>query len=1136
MSQTPPAAVAISGPIGSGKTTITRLLAEWLGWPSAAYGDIVRDVAAARGLPCDRGHLQETGAELIAGGWDQFTKLVLDRVRWAPGQPVIIDGVRHLGAIASLRRLTAPLLLLVAYLEIPPRAGLSRAHQRDEIPPGLAGPCVSHPVERELPAVRAIASIVLPSTVTVPAEIAERIIRHLADEYSPRQFLALSARYPASILVFVTPQDASGEHDYLAREAKARVEIDRQLRDAGWVVQSQDELNLSAGTGVAVREFTLEKPHGRVDYLLFLNRQAAGVIEAKPGGETLVEVERQSGKYIEGLPDSMKPNVYPLPFIYESTGAETRFTNGYDPEARSRGVFTFHRPETLIEWSRQIADDADLPTFRARLKVMPPLDERGLWGKQAEAIRNLELSLAQDRPRSLIQMATGSGKTFTAANLCYRLIKHADAKRILFLVDRSNLGKQAKLEFDKFTIPETQRKFPAEYNVQHLTHNAVDTTSRVCISTVQRIFSILKGEAELDAEIDEQSAYELHPAAPVEVGYNPALPPDAFDVIIIDECHRSIYGLWRQVLEYFDAHLIGLTATPTKQTFGFFRQNLVMEYSHEMAVADGVNVDFTVYKIETAITKAGSTIETGDFAGFRDRQTRKVRWEAVDEPVAYSAAQLDRAVVAQDQIRTVVQVFRDKLFTEMFPGRSTVPKTLIFAKDDSHADDIVQVVREVFGKGNQFATKITYRTHDGKPDDLLQAFRNSMYPRIVVTVDMIATGTDVKPLECLMFMRGVKSRTYFEQMLGRGVRVIDDTEFQSVTDDARHKDRFVVVDAVWITDTPLIETVQPLERMPTKSLKDLFKAVAFGSKDPQVASSLAGRLARLDKRLTKDDRTMLTDLAGGTDLGAITRGIVNALDPDQQAIATQLAGQSPGDPTAVGAMGIAMLTQALEPLATNPALRNAIMDVRRSYEQTIDEASKDEVLFAGHSAAGREKAAAMISSFREYIEEHKDDIRALQVLYSRPYKERLTFTEIKELAHAIERPPRQWTPEKLWRAYEMLDQSKVRGSGGKMLTDIVSLVRYTLDQDDELVPFRDQVEQRFAAWLAAQEQQGVTFTVEQMQWLTWMKENISSELGITSESFDYTPFAEHGGVGKAAHVFGDRLTSLMSELTAVLAA
>jgi type I restriction enzyme R subunit len=555
-----------------------------------------------------------------------------------------------------------------------------------------------------------------------------------------------------------------------------------------------------------------------------------------------------------------------------------------------------------------------------------------------------------------------------------------------------------------------------------------------------------------------------------------------------------------------------------------------------MAVADQVNVDFTVYRIQTAITKHGGGIEAGEWAGYRDRQTRKVRWETVDEPVTYTAAQLDRAVVAEDQIRTVIRTFKDKLFTELFPGRKTVPKTLIFAKDDSHADDIVQLVREVFGKGNEFATKITYRTRDGKPEDLLQAFRNSLNPRIVVTVDMIATGTDVKPLECLVFMRSVKSRTYFEQMLGRGVRIVDDTDFQAVTDDAEHKDRFVVVDAVGVTDTPLIETIQPLERKPSQGLEALFKQVGFGNKGPEVASTIAGRLARLDKRLTKNDREALTALAGGTDVGTIARGIVEALDPDNQVAAATAAGALETDEAAVAQASATLISEALAPLSSNPEFRQAILDVRKSYEQAIDEVSKDTVLFAGPSEEGREKAAVMVRSFRLYIEEHKDEIRALQILYSRPHRERLTFAEIKQLAAAIERPPRQWTPEKLWRAYEMLDQSRVRGSGGRMLTDIVSLVRYALEQDQELVPFRDQVEVRFAAWLEAQEQQGASFTPDQVQWLTWMKENIASELGIGPESFEYTPFAEHGGIGKAVQVFGERLTPLMAELTEVLAA
>jgi type I restriction enzyme R subunit len=929
----------------------------------------------------------------------------------------------------------------------------------------------------------------------------------------------------------------SGSHDaYVAREARARKKIDEQLAAAGWIVQGKDAIDVNAGHGVAIREFSLEKPHGRVDYLLFVDGQPTGVIEAKAEGTTLIEVEHQSGKYVEGLPAWMKPPVYPLPFIYESTGSETRFTNGYDPDARSRHVFTFHRPETLAEWSRQVLADAASPTFRARLKSMPELDSTRLWKVQAKAIRNLEESLRDDHPRSLIQMATGSGKTFTAANACYRLIRHADAKRILFLVDRSSLGEQTKLEFDKFDVPETQRKFPAEYNIQHLKSQTIDSTSRVCISTIQRIFSILRGDEEMDAEIDEQSVYQLPMSEPVTVEYNAELPPDAFDVIVIDECHRSIYGVWRQVLEYFDAHLIGLTATPTKQTFGFFRQNLVMEYSHELAVADGVNVDFTIYIIKTAITEGGSTIETGEFAGYRDRMTRKLRWEAVDEPVQYTAKQLDRAVVAEDQIRTVLKTFKDKLFTELFPGRTTVPKTLIFAKDDSHADDIVKMAREVFGKGNEFATKITYRTHDGKPEDLLQAFRNSLNPRIVVTVDMIATGTDVKPLECLLFMRSVKSRTYFEQMIGRGVRIIDDTDFQSVTDDAEHKDRFVVVDAVGVSETDLVETLLPLDRKPSASLKDLMRMVGFGNHDAEVASTLAGRLARLDKQLPREDREMLARLAGGVYLGDIAHGIVAALDPDTQIEAARAAGGPEPDEAAIAQAAAGLITEALKPLSSNPDLRTAILDARKSFEQTIDEVSKDTVLVAGHSAEGREKAAAMVGSFKQYIEEHKDDIRALQVLYSRPYSERPTFDEIKDLATAIQRPPRMWTPEKLWHAYETLDQSKVRGSGGRMLTDIVSLVRYTLEQDEELVPFREQVDLRFASWLLIQEQNGVVFSDEQRQWLTWMKENIASEMGITAESFEYTPFAERGGIGKAVQIFGERLTPLTTELTEALAA
>ena len=467
-----------------------------------------------------------------------------------------------------------------------------------------------------------------------------------------------------------------------------------------------------------------------------------------------------------------------------------------DPDPRSRSLFTFHQPTTLLTWAQGLAGVAramemtreavqaygPTSTLLRRLQDLPRLRTEGMRPPQIDAIRNLEYSLAQNRPRALVQMATGSGKTYTAVALVYRLIRHAGARRVLFMVDRGNLARQTMREFQQYVTPDDGRKFTELYNVQHLQSNAIDPVSRVCITTIQRLYAILKDE-EIDPQQEESSVAGAARAlkAPVPVVYNPKVPIETFDIVITDECHRSIYHLWRQVLEYFDSCLVGLTATPSKQTLGFFNQNLVMEYNDAQAVADGVNVDFNVYRIKTQITEQGATVKAGVFVDRRDRRSRKVRWQELEKDLTYTPNELDRAVVAKDQIRTVIQTFRNRLFTEIFPGRTEVPKTLIFAKDDNHADDIVQIVREEFGKGSQFCEKITYGTptarvvakevdEDGrerevftykssglKPEDLLQSFRNSYNPRIAVTVDMIATGTDVKPLEIVFFMRDVKS-------------------------------------------------------------------------------------------------------------------------------------------------------------------------------------------------------------------------------------------------------------------------------------------------------------------------------------------------------------------------------------------
>ncbi len=911
-------------------------------------------------------------------------------------------------------------------------------------------------------------------------------------------------------------------------------------------MQNSDSLNLYASKGVAVREFDLKPGHGTADYLLYVNQRAAGVIEAKPEGSTLTGVEVQSEKYSTGLPDNLPAYQRPLPFLYESTGAETQFTNRLDPEPRSRLVFSYHRPQTLANWvgasetpetgPKRISEEGGdyLTTYnlRQRLKAMPLLDTSGLWPVQESAIGNLEKSLASGKPRALVQMATGSGKTFMACNQVYRLIKHAGARRVLFLVDRSNLGRQTLREFQGFTTPDEGRKFTELYNVQLLQSGRIDDVSKVCIATIQRVYSILKGE-ELDPELEELSGFDTATVQrePAPIEYNPHVPIETFDLIITDECHRSIYNLWRQVLEYFDAFLIGLTATPSKQTFGFFQQNLVMEYNHRQAVADSVNVDFDTYRIRTDITEKGATVDAGYYVDRRDRLTRKVRWEQLDEDLTYAPNQLDRDVVAEGQIRTVVQTFRDKLFTEIFPTRKDVPKTIIFAKDDSPADDIVRIVRQVFDKGNDFCQKITYKTTGVKPEDLLTAFRNSYNPRIVVTVDMIATGTDIKPVEVVFFMRNVRSRSFFEQMKGRGVRTISATEFNAVTPDASNKERFVIVDAVGVTETEFSDSYS-IDRQPTVPFDKLLDLVSMRNRDPDVLSSLASRLARLDRHLTPKDREAIEVASLGVPLKTLASDLVKASDPDAALdAARQSTGQEDPPESAVTEARRQLLEEAAKPFASNPDLRQRLVSIHRSYEQTIDTVSADSLIQAGFSD---EQAKGIVQSFQAYIEEHKDEITALQVLYERPYRQRLSYADIKALADALVSPPRSWTTEGLWEAYRQLGRSKVRGSGQRTLSDIVSVVRYAIGGAEELTPFAEGVRERYQGWLAMQETAGRAFTDEQVRWLEDIRDHIAGSVSVEMADFELPPFSQQGGLGKASELFGEELNALLEELNGAL--
>jgi len=914
---------------------------------------------------------------------------------------------------------------------------------------------------------------------------------------------------------------------HLSPEQIARQKIDATLAASGWILQDMKEFNRNAALGVAVREFQL--PAGPCDYLLFIDGKAAGVIEAKKLGVTLSGVAEQSAKYMAQLPGHLAQWDTILRFDYESTSDETFFCDTRDPKPRSRRVFGFHQPATLHAWLQQPL------TLRARLQSLPPLDETGLRDCQVEAIKGLEEALAKDKPRSLIQMATGAGKTFTACTFSHRLIKFGGCKRILFLVDRKNLGEQTLKEFQNFQPPATANRFTDTYIVQHLQGSHIDADAKVVITTIQRLYAMLRGK-ELAEEDEEVSSFETWTDEEGEIppiAYNSAIPIEAFDFIVTDECHRSIYGLWRQVLEYFDAHIIGLTATPSKHTLGFFNQNLVAEYPYERSVADGVNVGYEIFRIRTQVTEQGGMVESAKFeVPVRDRRTRIIRYKKLDADLQYSKQELDRSVTTPNQIRAVIQCFKDCLFTELFTGRTGewVPKTLIFAKDDNHAEEIVHIVREIFDEGNDFCKKITYRNTNETPKTLIKSFRVDPMPRIAVSVDMIATGTDIKPVECILFMRDVKSEGYFEQMKGRGVRTIKDADLRAVTPDAQTKTRFVLIDAVGVTESKK-NVSQPLERKRALAFDKLIDQVAQGRRDEDALSSLAGRLAALERKLDPEDGQRIAEAGQGKTLRDLANDLLDAIDPDK---IEKIAGEERAEEE-YSRIQAELIETACRPF-DDPKLRQLIKDLKQKSDIVIDDITTDEVIHAGYDVKVAEEK---INSFKIFIETNKNELIALQILYNQPYgKQKLTYGAIKELTRKLTDPPYYLDVATVWQAYKRLEASRVRGAPvDQQLTEIVSLVRFALGMDEVLEPFGARVEQRFNLWIGRQKKAGREFTEEQWRWLKAIALFIAANVEIEPEDFMNVPaFADQGGLFKAREVFGGELTGLMDELQMVLVA
>ena len=925
-------------------------------------------------------------------------------------------------------------------------------------------------------------------------------------------------------------------------EQSSRDNIDLMLRQAGWSVQSKNRVDLSKSQGVAVREYQTDI--GPADYVLFIDRKPVGVIEAKreEEGQRITVAEDQSFDYAQA---KLKYNLNkePLPFVYESTGTLTRFTDYRDPKPRSRPVFHFHKPATLNEWFYQTE------TLRKRLANITMLNKEGLRPAQIKAIENLETSFKNNRPKALIQMATGAGKTFTACTFVYRLLKFAKANGILFVVDTKNLGEQAEQEFLKYQPTDDNRKFTELYTVQRLNSSYIASDSHVCISTIQRLYSILKGE-ELDESAEEENpnenSWSWQKKEPMPVEYSSKNPIEQFDFIIIDECHRSIYNLWKQVLDYYDAFLIGLTATPDKRTFGFFNENVVSEYTYEESVADGVNVPYDVFTIETEITKAGAKIKAKEYVDKREKMTRKKRWERLDEEYSYTSKKLDKDVVNPSQIRNIIKAYKEalpKIFTDRFDenGEFEVPKTLVFAKTDSHADDIIQIIREEFGEGNEFCKKVTYKIEED-PKSVLNRFRNSWSPRIAVTVDMIATGTDVKPLEVLLFMRDVKSINYFEQMKGRGTRTIGYDDLKRVTRTAKHtKTHFVIIDAIGATKSKKTDS-RPLERKPSVPLKDLLGAVTMGAQDEDLFTSLANRLSRLEKQLTDEEKSRFEEISGGKRMNETVKDLLNAYDPDLiETKSKPLIDEIPYLESSQ-AKEEACRKQVQDELISEAAkaftgeLNEYIENVRKVHEQIIDIVNQDKILKAEWDSFTIDKAQEVVKNFKEYIEENKDEIVALSIFYDQPYKRReLTFKMIKDLLEKIKLDKPTLAPHYVWEAYSQLEE--VKGNNPKSdLVALVSLIRRVTEIDKQLTPYDKTVDKNFQNWVFGKQAGKLKFNEEQMSWLRMIKEHIATSFHVEIDDLDYTPFDAQGGRGKMYQLFGDKMDEIINELNEVLIA
>lgn len=865
----------------------------------------------------------------------------------------------------------------------------------------------------------------------------------------------------------------------LLPEQKARKKIDLMLIRAGWDIISRTEYS-DIYNACAITEALLTG-NLEADYLLMVGNKAIGVLEAKRIENKLsVEVADQAENYTRKVPDWCPKWFETLPFVFLSNGETLLFRDMRTEDSSYIELKQMKSPKELVQM-------ADIKSEYAALPALPPVGDKGLRQCQYEAIRNLELSFKQNENKALISLATGAGKTFTACTFTYRFLTYTSVRRVLFLVDRNNLGKQAEGEFTTYKLTESGEVFNSIYSVKRLTSIDSIQSSKVVISTIQRLFSAITGQtltAENDDDEDDyaDALYNAETEDEVILDGKLLLPPDFFDLIIVDECHRSIYGKWQKVLKYFNnAKIIGLTATPTPEAEAFFNHNFVSNYTFEDSVRDDVNVPPRVYRIKTEVSENGGTIKESEKVYKKSKFTGKAEVVKNSQEEQYTTTQLDRTVVNKTEIKKVVQAFKDSIYTSLYPDRyldwNYIPKTLFFAKSDSHADDIIEQIKDVFGKEfpdglpKHYVQKITYNA--GNSNELIRQLRNNKEFRIAVTVTLVATGTDVKPLECVVFMRDVASSVLYTQMKGRGCRRISDDNLQLVTPNALNKDCFYVIDAVGVTEhehhIPEVSGGGDEPSVPVPSLQRLLEFLALGNVSDEYLTLLSNYLAKCQNKGESEDLAEWAEIAGIT-LKDFLGNLIAALTSDlKQSENSAIRLPKYTDINAPNTER----KQLISKLITNNKARQKILEINAGFVKILMP-GEDELTYTGFS---KEESETYIKTFEKYMDDNKDKIEALRIIYNEediPISHKM----LEELQSNLLKANGLYKPSYIWQNYKVVkaDNSIIPlESKNEMeaITNLIQIARYVYGKTKTLTSLFRGWKQGFALY-SGQEQRSLT--------------------------------------------------------------